>query len=167
MFSSVGGYIGNVIVLALKPILGSAGVWVSLFVLFFLSIILIFEERFFIVIKKCFVIPNNSNFTQNSSNDAQDRANFSKKDEPLNYDEIFIEPDINLKNVKNADIFSEKPEQNQPKLKRKKEPNKISSKKYEPNFTIFDEGKTQTANENHEVNSPSQSLQPEHISEMS
>ena len=125
MFSSVGGYIGNVIVLALKPILGSAGVWVSLFVLFFLSIILIFEERFFIVIKKCFVIPNNSNFTQNSSNDAQNRANFSKKDEPLNYDEIFIEPDINLKNVKNADIFSEKPEQNQPKLKRKKEPNKI------------------------------------------
>ena len=167
MFSSVGGYIGNVIVSVLRPILGSAGVWVSLFVLFFLSIILIFEERFFIVMKKCFVIPNNSNFTQNSSaNGAQNRANFSKKNEPLNYDEIFSEPDINLKDVKNADIFSEKPEQNQPKLKRKKEPNKISSKKYEPNFTIFDEGKTQTTNENHEANSPSQSLKPEHIREM-
>ena len=167
MFSSVGGYIGNVIVSVLRPILGSAGVWVSLFVLFFLSIILIFEERFFIVMKKCFVIPNNSNFTQNSSaNGAQNRANFSKKNEPLNYDEIFSEPDINLKDVKNADIFSEKPEQNQPKLKRKKEPNKISSKKYEPNFTIFDEGKTQTTNENYEANSPSQSLKPEHIREM-
>ena len=129
MFSSFGGYIGNVIVSVLKPILGSAGVWVSLFVLFFLSIILIFEERFFIVMKKCFVIPNNPNFTQNySTRSEQNRANFSKKDEPLNYDEIFSEPDINLKDVKNTDIFSEKPEQNQPKLKRKKEPNKIHPK---------------------------------------
>lgn len=56
-FSTYRGLIGDGIVVSLKEIIGTAGVWVFIIMMFGLSIVLIFEERITTIIKKSFILP--------------------------------------------------------------------------------------------------------------
>lgn len=57
IFTLNGGSIGSLIVASLKDIIGSAGMWVFIAVMFGLSLVLIFEEKIAVIIKKAFVSP--------------------------------------------------------------------------------------------------------------
>ena len=57
IFSTNKGLIGETIVISLKDMIGSAGMWVFIVMMFVLSLVLIFEEKITIIIKKSFITP--------------------------------------------------------------------------------------------------------------
>lgn len=63
------GIIGISIVSELKGLIGSVGVWISILVMFILSLVLIFEDKIVNIIKNFFVVPNKNagEFSPNES----------------------------------------------------------------------------------------------------
>ncbi|MCZ6186340.1 DNA translocase FtsK 4TM domain-containing protein [Campylobacter ureolyticus] len=57
IFSTNKGLIGQTIVISLKDMIGSAGMWVFIVMMFVLSLVLIFEEKITTIIKKSFITP--------------------------------------------------------------------------------------------------------------
>ena len=57
IFSTNKGLIGQAIVISLKDMIGSAGMWVFIVMMFVLSLVLIFEEKITTIIKKSFITP--------------------------------------------------------------------------------------------------------------
>lgn len=57
IFSTNKGLIGETIVISLKDMIGSAGMWVFILMMFVLSLVLIFEEKITTIIKKSFITP--------------------------------------------------------------------------------------------------------------
>lgn len=57
IFSTNKGLIGETIVISLKDMIGSAGMWVFIVMMFVLSLVLIFEEKITTIIKKSFITP--------------------------------------------------------------------------------------------------------------
>lgn len=57
IFSANKGLIGETIVISLKDMIGSAGMWVFIVMMFVLSLVLIFEEKITTIIKKSFITP--------------------------------------------------------------------------------------------------------------
>lgn len=57
IFSTNKGLIGQTIVISLKDMIGSAGMWVFIIMIFVLSLVLIFEEKITTIIKKSFITP--------------------------------------------------------------------------------------------------------------
>lgn len=57
IFSTNKGLIGQTIVISLKDMIGSAGMWVFIVMMFVLSLVLIFEEKIATIIKKSFITP--------------------------------------------------------------------------------------------------------------
>lgn len=57
IFSANKGLIGETIVISLKDMIGSAGMWVFILMMFVLSLVLIFEEKITTIIKKSFITP--------------------------------------------------------------------------------------------------------------
>lgn len=57
IFSTNKGLIGQTIVISLKDMIGSAGMWVFILMMFVLSLVLIFEEKITTIIKKSFITP--------------------------------------------------------------------------------------------------------------
>lgn len=57
IFSTNKGLIGQTIVISLKDMIGSAGMWVFIIMIFVLSLVLIFEEKIATIIKKSFITP--------------------------------------------------------------------------------------------------------------
>lgn len=57
IFSTNKGLIGQAIVISLKDMIGSAGMWVFIIMIFVLSLVLIFEEKITTIIKKSFITP--------------------------------------------------------------------------------------------------------------
>ncbi|MCZ6116365.1 FtsK/SpoIIIE family DNA translocase [Campylobacter ureolyticus] len=57
IFSTNKGLIGETIVISLKDMIGSAGMWVFIIMMFVLSLVLIFEEKITTIIKKSFITP--------------------------------------------------------------------------------------------------------------
>lgn len=123
--STYGGKIGNMLISSIKPSLGSVGVWVLLFVFFFLSIVLIFEERFFIVVKKWFAATTNiqaPDIKKMYKQYTDDSVDFqkAKNDNVVDYDEISTSPNPNFDDVKTTDTMETKP------LKQSKKPRKLT-----------------------------------------
>ena len=57
IFSTNKGLIGETIIISLKDMIGSAGMWVFIVMMFVLSLVLIFEEKIITIIKKSFITP--------------------------------------------------------------------------------------------------------------
>ncbi|MDU5325066.1 MAG: DNA translocase FtsK 4TM domain-containing protein [Campylobacter ureolyticus] len=57
IFSTNKGLIGQTIVISLKDMIGRAGMWVFIVMMFVLSLVLIFEEKITTIIKKSFITP--------------------------------------------------------------------------------------------------------------
>ncbi|VYS96319.1 DUF87 domain-containing protein [Campylobacter ureolyticus] len=81
IFSTNKGLIGQAIVISLKDMIGSAGMWVFIVMMFVLSLVLIFEEKIATIIKKSFITPKkhleimiNSKQENNENIDDIDRA---------------------------------------------------------------------------------------------
>nr|WP_242648036.1 DNA translocase FtsK [Campylobacter geochelonis] len=71
IFETNKSFIGEQIILSLKDFIGSIGVWVFILMMFGLSLILIFEDRIIVIIKKAFITPKSNlsiNIDQNLSN---------------------------------------------------------------------------------------------------
>jgi len=91
IFGADGGIIGKAGIDSIKPSLGSAGTWVLLLMLFVLSCVLIFEERFFTIVKKSFIIPNSTKAHSSARSNDENTIDLS---------EINQKPDLNLDNLK-------------------------------------------------------------------
>lgn len=92
VFSKNRGFIGEEITISLKDIIGSAGVWVFIVMMFILSLVLVFEEKITTIIKKSFILPKKH---------LEVIIENSKKDENLdtNYENLEGENDINLQST--------------------------------------------------------------------
>lgn len=92
VFSKNRGFVGEEITISLKDIIGSAGVWVFIVMMFILSLVLVFEEKITTIIKKSFILPKKH---------LEVIIESSKKDENLdtNYENLEGEDVINLQST--------------------------------------------------------------------
>lgn len=113
------GLIGDIIVLSLKDMIGSAGMWVFILMMFVLSLVLIFEERITTIIKKSFITPKKHlEVIINSKKNDEIVQNIDLKDKNQETNEILDDEKIDENTVEHLSTNKQEDKEN---LEEKKE----------------------------------------------
>lgn len=85
LFGASGGMVGSFAVSELRRMIGSVGVWIFNVMLFVLALVLIFEDRFTDIIKKCFISSRDEDAQDEIEDDFASEADAAQRGGPARY----------------------------------------------------------------------------------